>query len=211
MVVTAGTSASYYVCGDAKKRGTCGNKNILREDVARAAILGVVREALFTPAAVTFLRKKIAERLRLRAQTAEADLKERVDRLRRTEERIHGLVKFIADGDDSKYVRETLRDLEAQAKADAAAVERLKSELKSPVRLPTPDALRPGTGPREDLRRGPRSRAGSTAGRVRARAARDASGDREHLHREGDVPSARRRHRRRPRRPRGRTTGNRAI
>jgi hypothetical protein len=100
-----------------------------------------VRDALFTPTAVTFLRKKIAERLRSRAQRAEADLSERLERLRRTEDRIHGLVKFIADGDDSKYVRETLRDLEAQARIDGAAIERLKGELKSPVRLPTPEAL----------------------------------------------------------------------
>ena len=50
-------------------------------------------------------------------------------------------MKFIAEGDDSKYVRETLRDLEAQAKIDTAALEDLKRELRSPVRLPTPDAL----------------------------------------------------------------------
>jgi hypothetical protein len=50
-------------------------------------------------------------------------------------------VKFIADGDDSKYVRETLRDLEAQARADNFAVDELKRTLKAPVKLPTPDAL----------------------------------------------------------------------
>lgn len=38
-------------------------------------------------------------------------------------------------------VRETLRDLEAQAKVDTDAVEQLNSELKSPVRLPTAEAL----------------------------------------------------------------------
>lgn len=103
--------------------------------------MGALRNALFTPEAVKYLRKKIAERLRARAQRAEADLTERVERLHRTEDRIHGLVKFIADGDESKYVRETLRDLEAQAKIDASAVEALKRELKSPVRLPTPEAL----------------------------------------------------------------------
>ena len=75
MVASSGTSASYYICGDAKKRGTCSNKLMLRDDVARRSIVGAVREALFTPAAVTFLRKKIAERLRSRAQTAETDAK----------------------------------------------------------------------------------------------------------------------------------------
>ncbi len=69
------------------------------------------------------------------------NLRELLARLRRTEDRIHGLVKFIAEGDDSKYVRETLRDLEAQARIDTAAIEHLQRELKSPVRLPTPDAL----------------------------------------------------------------------
>jgi hypothetical protein len=49
--------------------------------------------------------------------------------------------RVIADGDDSKYVRETLRDLEAQARIDTAAIDEAKRTLKSPVRLPTPEAL----------------------------------------------------------------------
>jgi DNA invertase Pin-like site-specific DNA recombinase len=141
MVITRGTSAAYFVCGDHKKRGTCTNSTLLRDDVAQTAIIDAIRKPLFTPTGVTFLRKKIAERLRTRAQRAEADATERLERLRRTEERIHGLVKFIADGDDSKYVRETLRDLEAQARIDTAAIDEAKRELKSPVRLPTPEAL----------------------------------------------------------------------
>jgi hypothetical protein len=50
-------------------------------------------------------------------------------------------VKFIADGDELRYVRDTLKDLEAQAKIDEGAIEELKRELKSPVPLPTPEAL----------------------------------------------------------------------
>jgi DNA invertase Pin-like site-specific DNA recombinase len=141
MIIARGTSATYYSCGDARKRGTCDNRAALREDAARTAILRAVRDSLFTPAALAFLRKRIAERLRDVAQTGAAEIKERVERLRRTEERIRGLVKFVAEGDHSQYVRETLRDLEAQALAERSAIDELTRTQKVPVKLPTPDAL----------------------------------------------------------------------
>jgi DNA invertase Pin-like site-specific DNA recombinase len=99
MVISAGTSAAYYICGDAKKRGTCANRAMLREDGARHAIFARVGDELFTPAGVKFLRKKIVERQRARAQRAEADLKERVERHERTEDRIHGLIKLALPTD----------------------------------------------------------------------------------------------------------------
>lgn len=141
MIIASGTSASYYSCGDARKRGTCSNRTMLREDVARANIFRGVRDALFTPEAVAFLRKRIAERLREVVRSGDSELNERVERHRRTEDRIHGLVKFIAGGDESKYVRETLRDLEAQARCDSAAIGELKQSLSAPVSLPTPATL----------------------------------------------------------------------
>jgi site-specific DNA recombinase len=141
MVIARGTSAAYYACGDHKKRGTCANRTLLREDVARTAILGGVCDALFTPAAIAFLRKRIVERLREVGRTGETDLQERLDRLRRTEDRIHWLIKFIADGDHSTYIRDTLKDLEAQARIDSAAIEALTQTLRAPVNLPTPEVL----------------------------------------------------------------------
>lgn len=54
---------------------------------------------------------------------------------------LQGLVKFIADGDDSKYVRHTLRDLEAQARIDSTALDDLKRAAKAPLNLPSPEVL----------------------------------------------------------------------
>jgi len=59
-------------------------------------------------------------------------------RLARSEERIQSLVHFLADGERSEAVTASLRDLEAQAKAERAAIERLQREAQSPPRLPSP-------------------------------------------------------------------------
>ena len=71
---------------------------------------------------VAHVRKSIAERLRDYSRTLDAELRERRERLKRTEDRIKGLVTFIADGDRSEYIVTTLRDLEAQAKTERAAI-----------------------------------------------------------------------------------------
>lgn len=136
-----GPRTAYYRCGDSKKRGICKNVLSVREDVARIAIYAALRTALFTPAAVAHLRKRIAERLGESSRVAEAEMKERLDRLARTEQRIRGLVTFIADGDHSTSVRDTLRDLEAQAVAERAAIQNIKDRMNAPVDLPTPDRI----------------------------------------------------------------------
>ncbi len=48
---------------------------------------------------------------------------------------------FIADGDQSVYVRDTLRDLEAQAVTERAAIQSVKDRVNAPVDLPTPDRI----------------------------------------------------------------------
>jgi hypothetical protein len=57
----------------------------------------------------------------------------------RTEQRIAGLVRFISEGDDSEYVRKTLKDLEAQAKTEKAAISALTQQAARPIQLPTPE------------------------------------------------------------------------
>jgi len=79
----------------------------------------------------------MAERLRDYSKGLDAEIKERRERLKRTEDRIKGLVGFIADGDRSEYVVATLRDLEVQAKTDRAAIERIQREAQEPLRLPS--------------------------------------------------------------------------
>ena len=67
------------------------------------------------------------------------DLAERTGRLQRTERRIAGIVNFhVAAGDHSNYLREALRDLEAQAKTEKAAIAALRESAARPIDLPTP-------------------------------------------------------------------------
>lgn len=139
MIVSGGSSAAYIVCGDAKKRGTCSNRRSAREDRTRLAILGALREALLTPSAIDYLRKCIAARLGDLERTTNLELSERTQRLARTDQRIRGLVEFVAQGDHSETVRATLQDLEVQAKMERAAIESLKDRLRGPVALPRPD------------------------------------------------------------------------
>ncbi len=121
-----------YNCGDARKRGICQNKLALREDVAKERVLGALRDRFGSPTRVLYLRKKLAERLGEVSRKANAELEDRRARLARTEERIHGLIKFISEGDHSDYVRTTLKDLEVQAKTEKAAIKALLEHAAAP-------------------------------------------------------------------------------
>ncbi|MFO0617263.1 MAG: recombinase family protein [Polyangiaceae bacterium] len=140
MTIAGGSSASYYRCSDNKKRGTavCANARTVREDETRTRILEAVEQSLATPEALTHLRKRIAERLGELSRTTSRELEERRARLARTEERIAGLVEFIATGDRSDYVRKALADLEHQANEEKKAIGAVLESTKTPIRLPTP-------------------------------------------------------------------------
>ncbi|AKU97910.1 hypothetical protein AKJ09_04574 [Labilithrix luteola] len=68
-------------------------------------------------------------------------MKERLDRLARTEQRIRGLITFIAGGDHSSSTRDALRDLDAQALTERAALQNIKDRMNAPVDLSTPDRV----------------------------------------------------------------------
>jgi DNA invertase Pin-like site-specific DNA recombinase len=139
MTIHAGTSARYYRCSDQKKRGTCSNKLPLREDIAKARLYEAFDARYRNPLAVLYLRQQIAQRLGEKARERTSELDERRERLGRTEERIAGLVEFIARGDQSTTVRKTLIDLEASAKAERAAIEALLKTAAKPIALPSPN------------------------------------------------------------------------
>lgn len=61
-----------------------------------------IREKPASPAELAFARNVVAEQLGDLSRTATAEVAEREGRLRRTEERIAGLVRFISEGDTSK-------------------------------------------------------------------------------------------------------------
>ena len=143
MDIHGGTNANYYRCVDQKKRGTCHNKLSLREDLAKRRLLDVVEQRYRNPDAILYLRKRIAEKLGELSRQANAELAERRGRLQRTEEKIAALVHFISEGDQSDYVRKSLLDLEAQVKAEKAAIAGLISRATMPIELPSPEfALR---------------------------------------------------------------------
>lgn len=75
------------------------------------------------------------------SRNLEASIKDNRERLSRTEERIRGLISFIADGDRSTYVVSALRDMEAHAEAERADLDRLTQESREPLRLPSIDEL----------------------------------------------------------------------
>lgn len=86
-------------------------------------------------------QRTIAEELRDYARNLEARRKERAERLLRTEDKIRGLIEFIATGDRSEYVVSTLRDLEAFARSEKAALAELAEEANRPIRLPSIDEV----------------------------------------------------------------------
>ncbi len=141
MVITAGSSARYYICSHAKGRRTCATRLSVREDVLRRSIFAAIRHRLITPVAIEYLRKRIAASLGALARNANREIDERRARLERTEQRIAGLVTFLADGDRSDYVVSALRDLEAQALAEKREIAAIVAHAKTPVRLPTADQI----------------------------------------------------------------------
>ncbi len=66
-------------------------------------------------------------------------LAERRARLGRAEDKMRGLVEFIASGDRTEYVVTTLRDLDAYAKEERAQIGALEAAAGEPLRLPSID------------------------------------------------------------------------
>lgn len=131
----------YYRCSTAHAKGMCKNDLRVREEVLRDVALGEIRKQLQSADQVARVRKEIAQRLRDYSQTLDTEIRDRRARLNRTEDRIKGLVSFIADGERSEYIVTTLRDLEAQAKAERAAIERIQREAQQPLHLPSPNEI----------------------------------------------------------------------
>ena len=141
MTICGGSSAKYYGCTANKKRGTCENRLSVREDVARARILGEVRKRLASPAALRYLRKRIREGLSQVGEETSTELAAKKARLGQTRTRIAGLVEFIAKGDHSAAVREALRELEASAEVDRRAIDILGRRAPKPTSLPSVNEL----------------------------------------------------------------------
>lgn len=133
-----GSAAGYYRCDAYAKRRTCTNGVSVREDKALAVIVGGIRDVLTTDKAIAYARKQAVAALAKINRDMRGNLDEISARLKRTEDRIHGLVEFIATGDRSDYVTSTLKDLEAQARTDKGAIKAIEANAAKPIPLPTP-------------------------------------------------------------------------
>lgn len=141
MVVSGGSSASYYKCSGYKKRGTCQNSLSVREDVVCSKILGAVGESLRSPRNIVELRRMVTERLRSLSESQDSDLRQAQTRLETTETKIGRLIEAVSEGLNSPYVTQSLKDLEAQASTDRATIERLRALPSLATLLPHPAML----------------------------------------------------------------------
>ena len=138
MTIFGGTgTAKRYRCSHQIHRGTCDNSLSVREDVARRCLLSGIRARLLRPKGLAFVRQEFAKRLGELKRGLDAELKDRRARLARTEDKIRGLIDFIAQGDRSEYVVSTMRDLEAHAKQEKAAIAELVRQARKPIALPS--------------------------------------------------------------------------
>ena len=85
-----------YACATNRTKGTCTNRRAIKEPIARPRILDAIRARLTSPDGIAHVRKTIAEYLRDYSRNLEADIKERRERIERTEDKIRGLIEFIA-------------------------------------------------------------------------------------------------------------------
>jgi site-specific DNA recombinase len=141
MQITGGSSERYYRCVANRKRGTCSNRLSVRERLTRERVVAAIRQALETPKAIAYVRQRFAERVGARSRDASRELAERSARLKRTEERIRGIILMQADGDRSPMVAQMRHDLEAQAADERSALAELRAQTTAPIRLPPLDLL----------------------------------------------------------------------
>ena len=131
MTITAGSSAAYYRCSLHRKKGTCDNALSIREDVARAHIIGRVRDMLMSREILEYIIETTNRKLAAMSQRFRQDLDDSRRRLAKMESRIESLVELLADGERSDYVRRTLRDLESQAKGEKRTIADLEARTRA--------------------------------------------------------------------------------
>lgn len=131
----------YYRCSNHLKRGTCKNASSVREDVARASVLGELRHKLLSPSSTLYARKRVAERLGELERARGSKLGEGKRELVNLEEQIGRLVDFVAEGQASPAIATRLKELEAKTVIVRRAVIDLEQASAGPIALPSPDDM----------------------------------------------------------------------
>lgn len=88
-----------YRCSTHHTKGTCPNDLRVREELIREVAPDAIRKQLQGPEQVTYVLKAIAERLRDYSRALDAKLKERRERLKRTEAGRARLRRWLKDGE----------------------------------------------------------------------------------------------------------------
>jgi Recombinase zinc beta ribbon domain len=139
MTMMGGLKYRYYRCQQNKTKGNavCANSTSIREDILRPQLLDTIRDRLLSDDGVAYTRRRAAEDLRDSSKKLDAELRDRKERLLRTEEKMAGLVDFIANGERVQYIVQTLRDLETFAIQEREAIKDLEAMASAPLKLPS--------------------------------------------------------------------------
>jgi len=136
MQISGGSPHRYYRCIANRKHGTCTNSLSVKEPLARTRILEAISQAIATPKAAEYVRRRLVEQAGALSRDAGRELEDRTARLARVTERIRGLIAMQADGDRSPMVAERRVDLGAQAQQERVAIQELRAVTDAPIRLP---------------------------------------------------------------------------
>lgn len=112
-----------------------------KEELVRKTILSLFREELVRPAALEYVRQRVAERLGELGRHGHREILQRRKELDAIETKLGNVLEAIADGYKSDYTRAQHDQLVAQAKAKQALIETLERHAASPVKLPSPDEM----------------------------------------------------------------------
>jgi site-specific DNA recombinase len=111
MIVSGGTSASYYRCEGHTRRGVCKNDLSVREEVVRSSLLDELRHRLASEQGILHARKRLVERLGEIARDQGGELRERRTRLDKVERDIEKLIDFVTEGHGTRAVSDRLKVL----------------------------------------------------------------------------------------------------
>lgn len=146
MIVLGGTSATYYRCSDALKRGTCRNRLGVREDVVVEAAVGELKRVLLQPDLLEYLRARVEEKLRGLKANAKSEESKVEQQLKRVTLEIERQIEFIKNTDPvaEAGVVQAIRASLTKASAEQANLRRQLEAARAadhPVRLPTPEQI----------------------------------------------------------------------
>jgi len=118
----AGSVVTYYRCSENRSKGLCPRKLTLREEVVRRAVVQFLRRAIRRPEVQAERERFASGADRARTACERRVLQAELDHV---EQRLRNLVAALAEGGASEAISAAIRELEAEAEARHAALQRL--------------------------------------------------------------------------------------